>query len=116
MSFQLIQCALCEEEFNPNSREKKLAGGLRIHCPDCSEETAVKYAGVSSGEGKQGSVAVLKFNSETDRAAYISYWQNNSGLHKNKGCQIGRGLKTTPAISFKTMAIFKGNENHKGKA
>jgi len=111
-----IVCEICEESFNLFSREKRLAGGIKNHCPDCSSETSVKYAGVVSGEGKQNSIQILKFTSENDRKNYIDFWQNNSGLHKNKGCQIGRGLKSTPKIAFNIQATIKGNENHKGKS
>jgi len=110
-----IHCLICDESFNPNSREKRIAGGLRNHCPECSEESVVRYAGIAAGEGKQNSVQVLKFNSAEDRSAYLEYWKVNSGLYKGKSCQIGRGLKNTPNIQFATRATFEGNTNHKGK-
>jgi len=107
-------CAICEDEFDLNERIRQKRGKI-IHCGDCAEETTVKYIGTSAGEGKQAAVQVLKFESEGDRAAYLSYFQNASGLHKSKSCQIGRGLKTAPAVKFKTRATFTGNVNHKGK-
>ncbi len=112
----LITCIVCEETFDPHSRAKRIAGGMRNHCVDCCEETSIRYAGISAGEGKQAAVQVLKFNSSEDRAQYLEYWKVNSGLYKNKGCQIGRGLKSTPNIQFETKATFTGVVNHKGKA
>ena len=55
----MIICAICGDDFDPNSKEKKLVGGIRNHCSDYAEETSVRYAGISSGEGKQASVQVL---------------------------------------------------------
>ena len=109
-------CVECGTEFDPRSKAKRLAGGLITNCVDCSEETMVRYAGVSAGEGKMSSVQILKFENSADRAAYLDYWKVNSGLYKGKSCQIGHGLKKTPSISFETVATFKANENHKGKA
>lgn len=110
-----MTCVECEGEYMWNATRRKI-GGLRTVCGDCAEETTVKYVGTSAGEGKQAAVQVLKFESEGDRAAYVSYFQNASGLHKGKGCQIGRGLKSAPAIKFTTRATFAGNTNNKGKA
>jgi hypothetical protein len=111
-----IDCSICGESFDPRSKEKRMAGGLRNHCVDCAEETVIPYAGIAAGEGKQNSVQVLKFNSAGDRAAYLEYWKVNSGLYKGKSCQIGRGLKSTPNIQFGIRATIEGNANHKGKA
>ncbi len=108
-------CQECEAEFNPFSLEKKKAGGLITFCPNCSEETTVKYAGVQSADGKGAQASILKFQSEKDRSRYIAFWQNNSGLFKNKGCQISRGLSTDPGIKFETIVGFVPT-NHKGKA
>ena len=108
-------CAICEDEFNLNERIKQKRGKI-THCGDCCEETSVRYAGVAGADGKQASVSILRFDSVQDREQYLDCWQNNSGLHKNKGCQIGRGLKSTPAVKFQTVAVFEGNVNAKGKA
>lgn len=112
----LITCIVCEETFDPHSKAKRIAGGMRNHCVDCSEETSIRYAGVQNSDGKQAGVTVLKFNSSEDRAAYIEYWKVNSGMYKGKNCQLGHGLKTTPNIQFSTKAVFESNVNHKGKA
>ena len=116
VSMKIINCSECDIEFDVHSREKRKVGGISTHCIDCSEETVVKYAGVAAGEGKQGAVQVLKFNTAEDRKNYLSYWQANSGLHKGKSCQLGWGTKSTPGIKFQTVATFTGNVNHKGKA
>lgn len=108
-------CQICEDTFNPHSKEKRLAGGFQTHCPDCSEETTTKYIGVAAGEGKMSSVQILKFDNNEDREQYLEYWKVNSGLYKSKSCQIGRGMKSTPNIGFKTVATLSSNPNHKGK-
>jgi hypothetical protein len=108
-------CNVCEEEFDPNSPEKRKAGGLRFSCPSCSKETTVKYVGLQSGDGKQSQATILKFDSEQDKNNYIDFWKNNSGFNKSKSCQLGKHLSTTPNIKFKTI-IAAQNMNHKGKA
>ena len=108
-------CHLCEIEFNSNSPEKKSAGGKINECPDCAEESAVRYAGLQSADGKQAQATILKFKSDEDREKYLSFWKNNSGLHKGKSCQLGSHLSTTPAVEFETVSGFNPT-NHKGKA
>lgn len=108
-------CIECAEEFDPRSPAKRRAGGLINTCPDCSEEPTTRYAGVAAGEGKMGSVQILSFQNEADRAAYLAFWQTNSGMHTGKSCQM-MIQRRTPAVSFKTVAEFRGNTNHKGKA
>jgi len=107
-------CVNCEEEFDLYSEAKRQAGGLAIHCPDCSEETAVRYAGVQAADGKQAQATILKFESNQDRNRYINFWQNNSGLHKSRACQLGRHLSTDPGIKFETI-VAHNPTNHKGK-
>jgi DNA-directed RNA polymerase subunit RPC12/RpoP len=108
-------CAECDAPFDPQSREKRRAGGLSIHCPDCSSDDTVRYLGISAGEGKQAAVQVLKFGSKRDREAYKQYWKATSGLNTGKQCQMHFRAKE-PAVSFETKATFTGNVNHKGKA
>ncbi len=112
---KIITCAECGFEFDLFSPEKRRAGGKAIHCVDCSEEVAVRYAGVQSADGKSAQATILKFQSEQDRNNYISFWQNNSGLHKGKSCQLGGHLSTTPSVTFQTVVGFNPT-NHKGKA
>jgi len=109
------ECVECGAEFDPSSKAKRAIGGLRTHCPDCSEETTVRYFGTSAGEGKQASVQVLKFNSQADREAYAKYWRASSGLNTGKQCQMAFRANEVN-IQFQTRATFQGNTNHKGKA
>jgi DNA-directed RNA polymerase subunit RPC12/RpoP len=108
-------CAICGDEFDLNSPQKKKIGGKANNCIDCSEETAVKYAGVQSADGKQSQATILKFSTENDKNRYISFWQNNSGLHKGKSCNLGKHLSTDPGIKFETITSFNPT-NHKGKS
>jgi hypothetical protein len=108
-------CIHCEEEFDLNSPAKKKAGGKINECPDCAEESAIKYAGVQAADGKQSQATILKFNSDKDRENYISFWKNNSGFNKGKSCQLGNHLSTTPDIKFETI-VDHIPTNHKGKA
>lgn len=107
-------CIHCGDHFNLNSPEKIKAGGKCTECPDCSEEPVVKYAGVQAADGKQAQATILKFDSQQDKDKYISFWQNNSGLHKGKSCQLGSHLSTTPNVKFETITAFNPT-NHKGK-
>jgi hypothetical protein len=108
-------CVSCDDEFDENSPEKRRAGGLRTHCPDCSVETAVRYAGFAAGEGKQASVQIMSFASEKDRARYLDYWRATSGLNTGKNCQLAfRGAE--PKVEKKVVTTQYGNTNHKGRA
>ena len=109
-------CIVCGEQYDLRGREKREAGGLATHCANCSEETTVRYAGVQNSDGKQAGVTILKFQSAGDRENYLDFWKVNSGLYKARSCQLGHGLKSTPAVEFKTVAVFEGNVNAKGKA
>lgn len=115
MSNQMISCVVCGDDFDPNSSAKRRVGGRRTECVDCANETTVKYAGVQAADGKQSQATILKFKSESDKNNYISFWQNNSGYHKGKSCQLGAHLSTTPNVHFETVTAFIPT-NHKGKA
>jgi len=108
-------CVECDATFDTQSREKRRAGGLATHCPDCSVDDTVRYLGISAGEGKQAAVQVLKFGSKRDREAYKQFWKATSGLNTGKQCQMAFRAKE-PAVHFETKATFTGNVNHKGKA
>ena len=108
-------CIECGTDFDHRSKEKRLSGGLSTHCPDCSEETHVPYAGVQAGEGKMGAVQILKFDSAGDRQKYLDFWWVNSGMMVGKSCQMGL-RKSTPPVGFKIVAENNPNKNHKGKA
>lgn len=108
-------CVHCEIEFDARSPEKLRAGGKINECHECAEETAIKYVGLQSADGKQSQATILKFKSNSDREKYMEFWKNNSGLHKGKSCQLGGHLSTTPAVQFETVSEFSPT-NHKGKA
>lgn len=110
----IISCMECQEEFNLYSQAKIKAGGLRNQCSNCAVESTTRYAGVQAADGKQSQITILKFESDLDRETYLKFWQNNSGLHKSKSCQLGQHLSTTPDVKFKTVSGFNPT-NHKGK-
>lgn len=112
---KIIECKECGENFDLFSQQKRKIGGLMNTCPDCSEENTVKYAGVQSADGKQNQATILKFESDEDKAKYLKFWHNNSGLSRGKVCSLGAHLSTDPGIKFKTITEFKPT-NHKGKA
>lgn len=112
---QMIECVVCGDNFDLHSTAKRRVGGKRSECPSCAVETTVKYAGVQAADGKQSQATILKFTSEQDKSSYIAFWQNNSGYHKSKSCQLGNHLSTTPSIKFETITAFIPT-NHKGKA
>jgi len=107
-------CIHCGDEFDLRSLAKRQAGGRINECPECSQENTIKYAGVQAADGKQAQATILKFESEGDKQAYLAFWQNNSGLHKGKSCQLGNHLSTTPSVKFQTITAFNPT-NHKGK-
>jgi len=100
--------------FETNSPAKIRAGGRISTCPECSEESTVKYLGLANGDGKQASVTVLAFDSQEDRGRYADFWRNNSGVNRGKSCQLGAHLSTDPGVKFKTI-VAAGLMNHKGK-
>ena len=108
-------CKECGEDFDLDDKLRRKISGLSTHCPDCSEDNAVRYLGISAGEGKMASVQVLKFNSKGDREAYKGFWKATSGMNTGKQCQMHFRAKE-PGVNFETKATFTGNTNHKGKA
>lgn len=109
-----LECSECGFEFDSQSPEKKRAGGRISTCADCSEETAVKYAGVQAADGKQSQATILKFDSDEDKKKYLEFWANNSGKNRGYGGQLGKHLSTTPNVKFKTI-VAHSPTNHKGK-
>jgi hypothetical protein len=108
------ECIDCGIIFDLRSPEKRRAGGLATTCPDCSEEATPKYLGLTSGDGKQASITVLKFNNSSDREAYREMWYVNSGMLVGKSCQMGI-RKSDPGVRFHTVTQSTAT-NHKGKA
>jgi hypothetical protein len=115
MEYADMICIHCEEEFNPNSPQKKRVGGRINECADCAQEDTIKYAGVQAADGKQAQATILKFESDTDKERYLSFWKNNSGYNKGKSCQLGKHLSTTPGIKFQTIVAHTPT-NHKGRS
>lgn len=109
----LRECIECESMFDPRSPAKMRAGGHIGTCPDCSQESTVKYLGLSAGDGKQAGVTVLKFESKEDREEYRQMWWVNSGMMVGKACQLGY-QKRTPNVKFKTVTQSTAT-NHKGR-
>jgi len=107
-------CVSCGAPFDPHSLAKRLAGGRINTCPDCSDEPAVKYLGLSAGDGKQGSLTVLKFDSAEDREEYRQAWWVNSGGTVGKSCQLGI-QKRTPNVRFQKVHESGHGMNHKGR-
>lgn len=108
------ECSECGANFDPRSPAKRLAGGRINTCPDCSQESTVKYLGLSAGDGKQAGITVLKFESKEDREEYRQAWWVNSGMMVGKSCQLGF-QKRTPNVKFKTITQSTAT-NHKGRA
>jgi hypothetical protein len=109
------ECIICGDEFDPKSPTKRHVGGKITHCPDCSDETAVPYLGLASGDGKQAGVTILKFESDADREAYREMWWVNSGMMVGKSCQLGMQKRTPTHVHFETVVQSKAT-NHKGQA
>lgn len=108
-------CASCGDEFDLESPAKRRAGGLSIHCPECSEETVVRHAGVQSSDGKQAGVTVLAFKHVEDRENFIAYWQAATGLHTGKNCQMSR-QPNSREFHFMKVTEYGIGMNHKGKS
>jgi hypothetical protein len=108
-------CHSCGEDFDLNSPEKRRAGGLAIHCAECSEESVVRHAGVQSGDGKQAGVTVLAFRKPEDRSNFLNYWHAATGLHTGKNCQMGK-LPNSREFHFRKVTEHGIGMNHKGKA
>ena len=114
MAKMIKNCAICDVSFNLHSVEKRQAGGLANHCPDCAEETAIKHLGVGDGTGKQTSVQVLSFDSKKERAGFQNYWAAATGMHNGKACHMAY-LPSPRKHKFTKIAEHGGNPNHKGK-
>ena len=108
-------CSECEERFDLHGPEKRRAGGLAIHCPDCSQENAVKALGFASGDGKMASLSIVQCATQRDADALKAYWHRASGMHKGKECQMHNPALTMPKVQFRTLTRSEAT-NHKGKA
>jgi hypothetical protein len=110
----LRTCAMCDDEFDLYSPAKRKAGGLAIHCPECSEESTPKALGFASGDGKMASISIVKCETQGDADKLKAYWRLASGMHKGKECQMNNSA-TMPGVRFQTVTK-SGSMNHKGKA
>lgn len=114
---QYRTCHVCEEEFNPNSREKLKARGNVNHCPDCSVDKAPVLLGVNGADGKMAATDILRFPNQESADGYRAVWRQSAGYNKGNSCQ----MRNTCALdldsaNFSLVARNAGNENHKGKA
>ncbi len=114
-------CKHCHEEFNLDSPEKQQAGGFINECPDCLDEmggdqSAPKYLGLASGDGKMSNLTIMKFQDEESKQNYNRAYRNNAGYNKGKSCQLGRHLTAMGnGYKFEIVGENLANINHKGK-
>jgi hypothetical protein len=112
-------CVHCEYQFDPKSTLKRLAGGKINECADCVEElgteTAVKYLGCASADGKMGGISILAFDSNEARETYREAWNNNNGMHKGKVAALSGSNTAMSGMEFRQVGENFGNSNHKGK-
>ena len=112
-------CIHCEVDFDARSTAKRRAGGKINECPGCVEElgtdTAVRYLGLSSGDGKTAAISIVAFESNEDREAYASAWKAVSVFHKGKSCHLSGAQTTIGKRPMRHVGYNAGNANHKGK-
>ena len=112
-------CKHCTVEFDTNSTAKRQAGGKINECPSCVEElgteTAVKYLGLSAGDGKASALSIVAFESDEDRAAYSSAWKAVTGFNKGKSCHLSGTNTNIGGRPMRHVTYVGGNGNHKGK-
>ncbi len=109
------ECTDCENVFDPNSQQKRRAGGRINQCPDCATEHSPKVLGFASGDGKMASLSILRFENQKDAESYKEYFARASGLRNGKSCQLHTPALTAPGVRFRTVAQSEAT-NHKGKA
>ena len=106
------ECKHCGEIFDPKSQRKRHVGGYVNECPDCVEElgteTAVRYRGVVSGDGKMAAISIIKFENNEDADAYVKSFNSSSGWGARKHNRCNE-------IKFTHIGANIGNSNHKGK-
>ena len=112
-------CVHCDYDFDPRGTRKILAGGKINECADCVEElgteTAVKYLGCASADGKMGGISILAFKSNEARETYREAWNNNNGMHKGKVAALSGSNTAMSGMEFRQVGENFGNSNHKGK-
>ena len=114
------ECKHCNISFDLDSFAKRQAGGKINECADCVEElgteTAVKYLGLGSGDGKAAAISIVAFESNEDRAAYASAWKDNTGHNGGYGGHLSSSNSTIGGRPMRHVGYNAGNANHKGKA
>jgi len=113
-------CIHCELPFDTQSFAKHRAGGKINECPDCVEalgtETAVKYLGLSSGDGKAAALSIVAFESEADKRAYAEAWQSAQGSIKGANGSLGRSTGALSGAPVRHVSHQSGNPNAKGRS
>ena len=114
------ECRHCGISFDLESFAKRQAGGKINECPDCVEElgteTAVKYLGLGSGDGKAAAISIVAFESNEDRAAYASAWKANTGHNGGYGGHLSSSNSPIGGRPMRHVGYNAGNANHKGKS
>ena len=112
------QCVHCEYEFDTRSTAKKNAGGKINECPDCVEElgteTAVKYLGLTSGEGKMATLSIVAFESVEDREAYGQAWRSATDPYQSNARNMSEVSGSLGSVKMRHVSHNAGNPNHKG--
>jgi hypothetical protein len=112
-------CIHCESDFYLNSTSKQRVGGKINECPDCvlqlGTESAVKYLGLSAGDGKANALSIVAFDSSNDRESYSSAWKSVTGYHKGKSCHLSGSQASIGGRPMRHVSYVGGNGNHKGK-
>ena len=112
-------CVHCDYEFDPKSTLKKMAGGKINECSDgvheLGTETAVKYLGLSAGDGKASALSIVAFENDEDREAYSSAWKAVTGFNKGKSCHLSGTNTNIGGRPMRHVSYVGGNGNHKGK-
>lgn len=113
-------CKHCTATFNLDGHYKQQVGGKINECPSCVEElgteTAVKYLGLTSGEGKTAAISIVAFESKEDRRAYASAWKDNTGHNGGYGGHLSSSNSPLSGRPMRHVAFNAGNPNAKGKA
>lgn len=116
---QLKECVHCNYEFDLYSTAKRSAGGKINECPDCVEElgteTAVKYLGLTSGDGKMASLSIVAFNSVEDREAYGKAWQSATDPYQASPRSMSEVSGSLGSVKIRHIAHQAANPNHKGR-
>jgi len=90
-------CAICHTEY---ILTHKKAGGLAIHCDDCSVEPVVKYTGNMIYGHKTG--CVIQINSDPSLTEYI----NGATKLINKGSNLGNNLKVNSSKARSNGLVY----------